>query len=107
MLLSLLIENLRAVSDRNLLKAFGFALHRALKITVSLELFDKVVVLKIALQAGTQVTEAQNSSSLIHLLFEGREKPHFPHSELRDFFQINDDPDTFLGEPPMEKIFHA
>ena len=62
MLLSLLIENLRAASDRNLLKAFEFALHRALKITVSLELFDKVVVLKIALQAGTQVTEAQNSA---------------------------------------------
>src|SRR5262245_59971439 len=47
-----------------------FAFHGALKITVNLKLFGKAIVLKIALQAGTQAAEAQNAGSLIHFLFE-------------------------------------
>ena len=73
---------------------------------VNLKLFGKAIVLKIALQAGTQAAEAKNAGSLIYFLFERREQSHFPHSEMRDFLQINDDSNAFLGEPPMEKILY-
>jgi hypothetical protein len=83
-----------------------FTLHGRFEITVDLKLFRKAVIFKIAFQAWTQITEAKNPSALIHFLLEGSKKSHFPHSQLREFLQIDNDPDTLLGEPPIEKILH-
>lgn len=83
-----------------------FAFHCALKILVNRELLGEPVVVKMALQTRTQIAETKNPASLIHLFFEGSEKPHLPDSEMGKFLEIDNDPDALFGEPSGEKIFH-
>ena len=71
-----------------------------------LELLREAVVLKTAVEAWVEVAKPENPIALTDFSLERVEQSDFPNTEVRHFFQIDNNANPLHGEPLIEQIFN-